>query len=184
MPENLTKLVARLGRTVHCIQFAEGLNPAQWEALRYLGRANRLSRTPSGLAAYLQTTKGTASQTLKCLEGKGLVARVCHPKDRRASLLDLTDDGQALLTRDPLKRLELVATDMGSDLQTLSALMGRLATGLEAAADRQGFGVCKDCALFCQAAEQDSTTGPHRCGLTQDPLSAADSEKICANFSA
>jgi DNA-binding MarR family transcriptional regulator len=56
-------LVDRLARAVHCLQYAEGLNPAQWVALRYLGCANRYSRTPTGLAEFLATTKGTASQT-------------------------------------------------------------------------------------------------------------------------
>lgn len=61
--------LARSGVPVH------GLNPAQWEALRYLGRANRFSRTPAGLAAYLGSTRGTVSQTLIALEQKGFLAR-------------------------------------------------------------------------------------------------------------
>lgn len=57
----IVELVNRLGRAVHCMQFARGLNPAQWEALRFVVRANRYSRTPSALAGFLGTTKGTAS---------------------------------------------------------------------------------------------------------------------------
>jgi predicted transcriptional regulator len=46
-----------------------GLNPAQWEALRFLARANRFSRSPAAVADYLASTRGTVSQTLIALEG-------------------------------------------------------------------------------------------------------------------
>src|SRR5690606_16552640 len=88
-------LVDRLARAVHCLQYAEGLNPAQWVALRFLGCANRYSRTPTGLAEFLATTKGTASQTIKSLEQKGFVRRAQHETDRRKCLLELTERGRA-----------------------------------------------------------------------------------------
>ena len=81
MPDKIANLINRLGRSIHCRQFAQGLNPAQWESLRFLARANRYSRTPSALAEYLRTTKGTASQTLKSLESKGYVRRVPVPEE-------------------------------------------------------------------------------------------------------
>jgi len=182
MPARLTNLVNRLGRTIHCVQFAEGLNPAQWDALRYLDRANKYSRTPSGLAGYLHTTKGTASQTLKSLEAKGLVARVPHDKDRRGVLLDLTDRGREILEHDPLIQLECAAGALGADIDQAYDLLARLARGMEAAANQRGYGVCKECTLFCKNTFAGMDDGPHQCGLTKDPLSEADSERICVNF--
>ncbi len=35
------ELLDRMSRIAHGLQFALGLNPAQWEALRFLARANR-----------------------------------------------------------------------------------------------------------------------------------------------
>ena len=186
MPERLTNLVNRRGRTIHCIQFDEGLNPAQWDALRYLQRANKYSRTPSGLAGYLHTTKGTASQTLKSLESKGLIERVPHDKDRRGVLLDVTDRGRELLMRDPLIQLEGAAGALGDDLGQAHDILARLARGMEEAANVNGYGVCKECTLFCKNAIKPNgdggTKGPHQCGLTKDPLSETDSTKICVNF--
>jgi DNA-binding MarR family transcriptional regulator len=188
MPSRIANLVNRLGRGIHSIQFAEGLNPAQWEALRFLARANRYSRTPTALAAYLRTTKGTASQTLKSLTAKGYVRRAPVPADKRAVRLDLTASGQGLLARDPLRRLEAAAAALGPELESANRILSRLAGGLEAATGQIEFGLCGECTHFCKnaaAAQMPAakvTAGPHRCGLTGEGLSAAESAQICVDF--
>ena len=65
-------LIGRLDRLARSGINVAGLNPAQWDALRYLSRANRFSRTPAALADYAGSTRGTISQTLIALEQKGL----------------------------------------------------------------------------------------------------------------
>jgi DNA-binding MarR family transcriptional regulator len=181
MASRVTGLINRLGRTLHCLQFAEGLNPAQWEALRYFGRANRYSRTPSALADYLGTTKGTVSQTIKALESKGLVIRVPHTRDRRAVLLETTPAGNAALDRDPMKRIEYLAGDLVDELPAARDFLQRLVVGLHDGDTAGGFGVCEECTHFCKNATEVNRAGPHRCGLTGDPLSDRDSTKICVN---
>jgi DNA-binding MarR family transcriptional regulator len=178
MPDKIANLINRLGRSIHCRQFAQGLNPAQWEALRYLSRANRYSRTPSALAEYLHTTKGTASQTLKSLEAKGYVRRVPVPEDRRAVRIDITDAGHIVLRRDPLQCLEVSAARLGGDLEAATRVLGHLASALERSSGRD-FGLCGECTYFCKNAEPAAEGGPHRCGLHEEPLSAVDSTKIC-----
>jgi DNA-binding MarR family transcriptional regulator len=180
MPEKISNLINRLGRSIHCRQFAQGLNPAQWEALRYLSRANRYSRTPSALAEYLHTTKGTASQTLKSLEAKGYVRRVPVPEDRRAVRIDITDAGHVVLRRDPLQCLESSASDLGGDIEAVRGFLGRLAATLERTSGRD-FGLCGECTYFCKNASAEAEGGPHRCGLHEEPLSAVDSTKICVS---
>jgi DNA-binding MarR family transcriptional regulator len=166
------------------MQFAQGLNPAQWEALRYLGRANRFSRTPTALAEYLRTTKGTVSQTLKALEAKGYVKRAPVPKDRRAVRLDITDSGHAVLRRDPLLEFESAAARLGSaELASAKAALMRLVANLESPAGPRGFGLCQDCTHFCKNAAVDAND-PHRCALEREALSAEDAIKICVNHSA
>lgn len=177
----VTGLINRLGRTLHCLQFSEGLNPAQWEALRYFARANRYSRTPSALADYLGTTKGTVSQTIKALEAKGLVDRVPHNRDRRAVLLQTTPAGDATLERDPMKRIELLAGDLVDELPAARDFLQRLVTGMQQNEATSGFGVCEECTHFCKNAVGLEAEAPHRCGLTGDPLTQGDSAKICVN---
>ena len=46
-------LIERIGRLVSRESHAEGLQPVQWEALRYLAKANRFSRTAAAATAYL-----------------------------------------------------------------------------------------------------------------------------------
>ena len=65
----------RLTRLMRAGEHEGGLNPAQWEALRYLARANRFSRTPAALADFLGTTRGTVSQTVIALERTGHLTR-------------------------------------------------------------------------------------------------------------
>ena len=187
----MSTLVNRLGRTVHCLQFAEGLNPAQWEALRYLTRANRYSRTPTALADFLGTTKGTASQTVKALEAKGLVARERVVEDGRAVRLTLTEAGQEILRRDPLHRMDEVAATLAGELPAANQTLQTLVNQLQAAFGLREFGLCNECTHFCKnaieagkPAEPATATaaGPHQCGLNKDPLSENDSHEICANF--
>src|SRR5271154_6260407 len=101
--QRVAELIDRLARLTRELQFVHGLNPAQWEALRFLGRANRYSRSPSTLAEYLGTTKGTASQTLRSLESKGYLERCKDCNDRRGVSLELTAEGRALLLLDPMQ---------------------------------------------------------------------------------
>lgn len=155
----------------------EGLNPAQWEALRYIDRANRFSRTPAGLSNYLGSTRGTVSQTLISLEQKGFVSRQASPRDKRSIRLELTDAGAGALARDPL--LE-VANDISSVVGgDACALVDTLRLILRATIVRNGsraFGACHTCRFFQSNAEGG---GPHYCGLLDEPLTARDSLAIC-----
>ena len=54
-PERIAALIERIGRLLSTDAHAGGLLPVQWEALRY--RANRFSRTPAALTAYLGLTR-------------------------------------------------------------------------------------------------------------------------------
>src|SRR3546814_21065683 len=83
MTDPLSDLLARTARLIAGDGHSAGLKPVQWQALRYLAIANRFSRTPGALAAWLGQTKGTVSQTVGALERKGLVERTGDPDDRR-----------------------------------------------------------------------------------------------------
>ena len=177
--DRMTSLVDRLGRAVHCLQFADGLNPAQWAALRYLGRANRYSRTPTAISDYLGTTRGTMSQTIKALEAKGLIGRETSGRDRRAVLLRLTGAGEAALENDPLHCVASVAGVLGDEMDEASRFLDRVVDCLQAKSGGLSYGVCTDCTHFCRNSFAEDV---HRCGLTGDPLSVEDSTKICVNY--
>jgi DNA-binding MarR family transcriptional regulator len=177
----LADLVNRLGRAAHCLQFSEGLNPAQWEALRYLARANRVSRSPTALANYLGTTKGTASQTLRALEAKGYVRRTRGAADRRSVALDLTPAGEKVLEADPIARIEQLAGQIPEELGAamadgLTSLLGDLRAGCGSAM----FGVCAQCGHHL--AERETAERRDRCGLSGEILTVEDDKLICVDF--
>lgn len=180
--QRVTLLLDRLGRLTRELQFADGLNPAQWEALRFIAQANQYSRSPTALAEYLCATKGTVSQTLIALENKGLVTRCKRTNDRRQVEICLTDAGTALLARDPMRTLEKAAEDMAGDLgPQLVRGLSRLLYDLQNRHSVQEVGVCQDCSLFCLRGETAAEKVDH-CGLTGENLPSGEKVKICVNY--
>ena len=180
MPERLrvAELVDRLSRIAHTLQFADGLNPAQWAALRYIARANRYSLTPGALAEFLGTTKGTASQTLIALESKKLIRRTRTAKDRRSVTVELTEEGQATLARDPVRHFVTAsATFSASDQRAIAEGMDMLLGSLQQNHGRTMFGYCDRCAHL--APVQDSG---YACGMTGDVLANGELTQLCVNF--
>src|SRR5438876_12349858 len=99
------ELLLLAGRLVQAEGYHGELSPAQWMALRYFARANPFSRTPSALAEFQATTRGTASQAIKALETGGYLVRHRSKADGRSVSLRLTDKGKEALTRDPFEVL-------------------------------------------------------------------------------
>lgn len=173
-------LLDRLSRLTRELQFANGLNPAQWEALRFLAQANRYSRSPTALAEYLGATKGTVSQTLIALESKGLITRCKKTTDRRQVELCLTDAGEAMLGQDPMQTLEQAAADMAEELgPQLVKGLSRLLHDLQSRHRIVEFGVCQDCSLLCVNSQDPAGSD---CGATGERIAAGEVTKICVNY--
>ncbi|MEE8332370.1 MAG: MarR family transcriptional regulator [Alphaproteobacteria bacterium] len=183
MTDSFVDLVDRLSRIAHAAQFADGLNPAQWETLRFLSRANRYSASPGALAEYLGTTKGTASQTLIALESKGMVARVRSELDRRKVRLALTDAGRERLERDPLRMIEQAGAEIPDDQHplVLSAMHGVINNICQQTGDAR-FGVCDECRHKEGGCKIGSVGDQARCGLTDETLDEQELGQICVNF--
>lgn len=173
-------LIDRLERLARSDEQGGNLNPAQWEALRYLARANRFSRTPAAVADYLTSTRGTVSRTLASLEAKGYVERGSNARDGRSVAFALSSEGERAVKRDPLRALaENIARAAGDDV---AALRDALRQTLRVAITRnrgRTFGVCRTCRHF-RADVRPSTRTPHHCALLDEPLSEGDSLAICA----
>jgi len=178
--EQLAHILDRLGRAVHSLQYAEGLNPAQWEALRFINRANRYTSKPGALADYLGLTKGTVSQTLKTLEENGYIQRVRDSRDHRVVRLKLTKVGETALLSDPIRHLEAAASEMPEEVETATRLLSRYVLYLQGACGMSAFGMCEDCGYFSANHEQPNQALV--CGFTGEPLSDNELKKLCAAF--
>ncbi|WP_292898060.1 MULTISPECIES: MarR family winged helix-turn-helix transcriptional regulator [unclassified Nitratireductor] len=175
-------MIGRLARIVTHDGHAAGLKPAQWEALRYLARANRFSRTPGALTAYLGATKGTVSQTLMALERAGLIRKSADPADRRSVRLELTEAALSLLPRDETLRFEAAMETMNEEeRRALRIGLSALLSARIAADGGRPFGLCRECRHF---REGERGPGKHLCGLLKEPLSDEDATHICVEHEA
>ncbi len=177
MSADIVALIERLGRLLATDSHAESLLPVHWEALRYLHKANRFSRTHAALTSYLGLTKGTVSQTISVLEAKALISREVDESDRRSKRLKLTPRGRNLLKRDPVEDWRAQVDQLTSaDQSGLARGLAELLDQRLAAQNRTPFGQCHSCLYFVDEHEDGN---PHYCDLLKASLSDDDSERIC-----
>lgn len=168
--------LTRLARLLRARDHSKGLNPAQWEALRYLAIANRFSNTPGALARYLGATKGTVSQTVLSLEKKGLLSKQAKRDDQRQTGLALTEAGQMLLREDGLAPF---AHDMEALKPKTRRRFSRAVSDLLAAeiarTGEPSFGLCNTCRYFREVGNGEAS----HCMKFSASLSSHDETLIC-----
>ncbi|MFE7119036.1 MarR family winged helix-turn-helix transcriptional regulator [Streptomyces sp. NPDC057654] len=111
-----------------------GLTDTQTDVLWRLSRGDEM--TARRLADRLQCDASTATSMIDRLEKRGLVRRVPHPTDRRAKVIQLTDEGCALrdrVIRHSTEHSPFARLDRDSRLR-LHALLREVAEGPHSAA--------------------------------------------------
>lgn len=176
----IAELLLHLPRLARSNETVDGLTSAQWTALRFFGRANRMTRTPSAFAEFHGTTRGTASQTIKALVAKDYLTRTRSPADGRSVSFDLTPAGWACLRDDPLSVVMQAIDDLPAETQAelhsaVMALTQYVAQRCEVAC----FGTCPSCAHFEPPRHEE--TAMH-CSFLETPLENEDLNKLCINF--
>jgi len=165
-------LIKRLARIDGEDGWTDGLNPAQLMALEYLERANRFSRSPSQVAEFMGSTRGTVSQTLKVLASKGYIAEEKSETDRRSITYLLTAKG-----RDVVSASGAVGQSLdGFSVAELRKLADTLRTTLDRAIQGNGqrpFGICRTCQHFSPKRD-----GGH-CRLLDVALEMPETNQIC-----
>ncbi|MBL4671298.1 MAG: winged helix-turn-helix transcriptional regulator [Arenicella sp.] len=147
----------------------EGIQLVHFEILQYLSICNHYSNTAQALSEYLGQTKGSISQSLKIIENLGHIERRPCTSDKRVVRLYVTKAGLKSLQR-VSKDLALSASDAPSVVDLIKSSLMRWQTENH----HHGFGQCKSCKYNI-----DLDNEGFRCGLTQDPLSKTDVNKIC-----
>jgi len=170
--ERMTALI-RSEERKKCTEF--GLQLVHLQVLDYLSRCNKYSDTPAALTNYLGMTRGTVSQTLLLLEKKGFIKKTTDSIDRRVVHLSLLLEGNAMLEKARLSELygqafELLDKD---ELSRFDDVLITLLSALQKSNKYHTFGLCKTCQYFT------SITNGQFCGLTKEPLTEEDSQKIC-----
>lgn len=130
------------------------------------------------------TTKGTASQTIKALEAKGLVQRGPVAGDGRAVRISITEAGSALLGKDPLGAIydALTACSPEDRLQPVDG-MERLVGAVQRSVGVAEFGRCTECEHYRPERCRETNSLGCRCAVYGELFSALETDKICAGFS-
>lgn len=165
-------LLDRVTRIYAAEEWEGGINPAQASALLYLARANRFSRSPSHVAEYLSSTRGTVSQTLKALMRKGLIAEQRSAADKRSISYEVTPEGHALLEGQSASRAALDGLT-NAEAKQLATLLATLARNALRARGGKSFGLCRTCKYH-----RKRKAGPY-CALLDEALTPPEADEIC-----
>lgn len=156
--------------------FEYGLQPVHFEALYYLSICNRYSDTPMAVTEYLGQTKGSVSQTLKVLEKKSLLDKTTDVSDKRVTHMSITKKGRKLIDKVlPSSALEMAGGQLTqSERVKINDSLRTLLTSMQRANGHKSFGQCSGCRYNIKHG-----LGDFFCGLTEEPLSTADTQLIC-----
>jgi DNA-binding MarR family transcriptional regulator len=95
LPDAFWAVARQLREASHQSLAPWDITPAQLRALRVLGRHGTLRL--SELSDHLHIAARSATEVVDALESRGLVQRRPDPGDRRATLVELTEDGTSVL---------------------------------------------------------------------------------------
>jgi DNA-binding MarR family transcriptional regulator len=164
-----------------------GLRDREWMALRFLGRANRFSRTPTALAGFIGATKTTASQIVKTLESKSYLVRKPSHEDKRSVVLCVTPQGEKCLSQhDPINHVLNAVASLGTEeCNRLRDSLTRILNHLDATHQRLNASTCRDCMFLAERGPgitKGRTTAEFMCRLYRAPISLEETELLCTNF--
>lgn len=164
-----------------------GLRDREWMALRFLGRANRFSRTPTALAGFIGATKTTASQIVKTLESKSYLVRKPSHEDKRSVVLCVTAQGEKCLSQhDPINHVLNAVAALGTEeCNRLRGSLTRILNHLDVTHQRLNASTCRDCMFLAErgpGVSKGRTPAEFMCRLYRAPISLEETELLCTNF--
>ncbi len=177
--DHIAELLVHIGRACRAEETQADLTSAQWTCLRFFARANASTRTPSAFASFQVTTRGTASQIIKTLEARGLLARHKSSTDGRSVRFDLTRAGHSLLHKDPLGDLNgLLGALDGAERAAFLTTLSRLSSSLADLKNTPAFGTCGDCSHFTASGTRGF------CACMASAIGADDIDTLCGSYCA
>ena len=132
---DLPSLLMQAGREMRRLKVTAlepyGITPHQSRALGTVSRLEgECEVRPSVIAERLGIAPRSATEVLDALEGAGLLRRAPSPTDRRATVVELTEQGRAVRARIEADRASQVGSYVGSlsdaDQEQLRTLLVRL----------------------------------------------------------
>ncbi len=135
--DRILGLSRRLKRTMEETLHEFGLSYGEWQLL---GSLRRRPRSPGWLADHHDLSSGAMTNRLDRLETAGLVRRERDPNDRRALIVEITDEGRAVwesaVGTQAVKEQLVTSALSEAEKKRLNALLRRLMLEFER---REGF---------------------------------------------
>lgn len=174
--ETLERLVGVLRIEQRNHATGHGLQMVHHDIMDYLARCNRYSDTLQSICEFLGLTKGTVSQSVKLLEEKGYINKTSDLRDGRVQRLQLTEQGREYMwAGDVLSReiFEGVSVDSAYG-RIFGTILNDILWQIQIKRNRKGFMQCRTC-----RHNRLHNDNKFFCGLTSEPLTAEDAQKIC-----
>lgn len=177
-------LLMQAGNCRHFDGTRHGLRDREWMVLRFLARANRFSRTPSALAEFVGTTRATASQMVKRLEGKGYLERRRSAEDQRSVTLYVTPRGEKFLARDPINPLVNAVGALDAGGTKLRDILRRLLDLLGTTQHGHHVDSCRECMFLTsnRAERTGKAAAEFTCRFFRAAIETEEIDLPCLNF--
>lgn len=140
--DSIGRLIAEASRQIlaalddELLHRGTGITGAQWAILMRISRG--CASTAAELCRYSRYDTGSMTRMLDRLEEKGLILRVRSSKDRRVTMLELTDAGRDLLPQLPPVAIKVLNAHLKgfsqSELDQLKGFLNRIRANGEASA--------------------------------------------------
>ncbi len=181
LDRKLLAAIDRLGTALRTarqsIATAVGLTPLQIQIIEVLGADTAPPRV-GNIAADLNVSQPTVSESIDALVSKGLVERTLDPTDRRASLVRLTDagteTGHTIAARMAPLRAATAAWDRTNRDTTLVLMLESIAS-----LHRSGVITVDRSCLTCTHYDAGDDGAPAHCRLLDLELSPANHRVDC-----
>lgn len=131
-----TRLASHYRRAIGSVFAQYGLNPGEFDVLATLRRSGKpYQLSPTELFKSMMVSSGTMTNRIDRLEQAGLVQRVPDKRDRRGTLIRITDKGFALIEETVTAHVEnehrILSALSDAEKQDLTHLLRKLLLSME-----------------------------------------------------
>ncbi len=185
LDEKIGAALERLSHVIRTLLWEEAvesrLTPVQIQALIYLSSHQESLCRVNQVAEEFGLTPATVSDTISALENKGLLYRIPWGKDRRVSILRLTEKGQQAAekaSRWNESLLKQIKPFPPQEKQQVLVFLLKLIEALYHTGVINVARICQTCRFFRPYAHPNSYA-PHHCALMDKPLAESALQVDC-----
>lgn len=161
----INRLSRAMRKSYNQIGFEEGLNPLQIQILEFLSRYNRKKITINYIAAEMEVSEATVSDSIKVLVERGLLRKTSDELDKRIRYVEITQEGKFLINKIE-KKVQIQFPEMElKDKQKLVFLLHTLTFEFFKSGYLTNARICFSCMYY-----ERHKNNKHYCNLLKETL--------------